>query len=429
MIYFQRKQPLLIILSFFLYCIHCSSQKNDFNEKIDNNVIGISLINFEKQLYDNTKLNNVFKNVSIVGGGEATHGTREFSLLKIELFKYLVTKHNFKNFVLEASYGNCLAIDNYIKGNNNNLNPKDLLRNIGMWIHYNNEMLSLIEWMKEYNKQKSDSQKLSFDGIDVMDCRKTAEIAYGYINEKLTADNKLKYLSLLKHYSKRRIDKPSKKVLKNHLTLMTELKKTIHESNPELFQLCDSLLGSIAQYIKFQIKSDQDTRDSMMFDNINHIMRKSETSKLFVWAHNFHIKKDLISYTNKKSLGHFLKNTYGDKYYSLGFDFAIGKFIAFDVKERKLKEYTINETLKKSSAKLFFKSSHDCFFLDFISFENFDKYLASKTFFNRGIGSTFSPKMVEKVKFDEAYDGIFFVKKTNASTLLSKEKNISNIKL
>jgi hypothetical protein len=47
-----------------------------------------------------------------------------------------------------------------------------------------------------------------------------------------------------------------------------------------------------------------------------------------------------------------------------------------------------------------------------------NNFLMSKVFY-RGIGSTYSPKMVQKEKLKEAFDGIIFVKKTSESSLLN----------
>ena len=159
-----------------------------------------------------------------------------------------------------------------------------------------------------------------------------------------------------------------------------------------------------------------------MSENINRILNKDISSKVFIWAHNFHIKKNKITYTNDYSMGHFLKEEYGEKYYSIGFDFAFGNFYAFNIKENRIEKYSISKPMKNTSSELFNKSNLNTFFLDFNSISNnkiMSDFLNTKIKY-RGIGSTYSPKMIEKEKLLDAYDGIIFVKKTNESTYLRK---------
>jgi erythromycin esterase-like protein len=78
--------------------------------------------------------------------------------------------------------------------------------------------------------------------------------------------------------------------------------------------------------------------------------------------------------------------------------------------------------MKNTSSELFSKSKLSIFFLDFNSISKnklMSEFLNTKVKY-RGIGSTYSPKMVEKEKLMNAYDGIIFVNKTNESTYLRK---------
>jgi erythromycin esterase len=73
-----------------------------------------------------------------------------------------------------------------------------------------------------------------------------------------------------------------------------------------------------------------------MAENVSKILTSSEQKVKFLWAHNFHIKKNKIIYSNDLAMGHHLKQKFGDKYYSVGFDFGTGKFNVFDVTENRL---------------------------------------------------------------------------------------------
>jgi erythromycin esterase len=397
------------------------SQNNNIVKAINENAFKINESNPNIAIEKNDTLDNIFKNVRIFGFGEATHGTKEFFDLKIKFFKYLVKNHGVKNFAIEASYGNCIAIDNYIKGEE--ADPKELLNGIGLWIWKNEEVLSLIKWMKSYNSTKNKSDQLNFYGIDIMDCSNSAKLMYDYITNN-SFENKDNYLNTLNNYTSRKnSDNLKKKDLNEHLKAMSELKEVLKNYSNENKKLYISLQNSIIQYINFRLDYNQEARDKEMSENINQILITSENdSKVFVWSHNFHIKKNKITYTNDLAMGHFLKEKYGNEYYSLGFDFATGTFNAYDIGSKKIDKFSITEPMENTSSELFNESSLEFFFLDFNSISKIDvlnDFINSKVKY-RGIGSTYNPKMIEKEKLKDAYDGIIFVNKTKATTLLRK---------
>src|SRR5215218_1657068 len=59
-------------------------------------------------------LKKTWKDVRVIGLGEATHGTREFFQIRHRLLEFLVTELNFTDFILESSYAACQPINTYI---------------------------------------------------------------------------------------------------------------------------------------------------------------------------------------------------------------------------------------------------------------------------------------------------------------------------
>lgn len=410
----------IVTLILIIFCNSCLfSQNNAIVKAINENAFQLNDSDPNIDIDKDAKLDSIFNKVRIFGFGEATHGTKEFFNLKFKFFKYLVKNQGVRNFAIEASYANCIAINNYIKGQKND--PKELLKNIGFWIWNTQEVLELIEWMKKFNVDKIQSNQINFYGIDIMDCSNSAKIITEHLTENLY-ENKTQYLDILSFYTiKNNTKYLNKNILKNHLIVMNELKEILKSSEVKNKELYISLQNSIIQYINFRIDYRQEIRDKEMSENINQILHfNGNESKIFIWAHNFHIKKNNITYTNDFAMGHFLKEKYGNEYYSLGFDFATGAFNAYSIKNKKIEIFSITEPMTKTSSKLFNESSFDSFFLDFNSISKIDilnNYITSKVNY-RGIGSTYNPKMVENEKLKDAYDGIIFVKQTQASTLL-----------
>jgi erythromycin esterase len=56
----------------------------------------------------------MLSNAKIVGMGEATHGTKEFSQMRYRLFKHMVTRHGYKAIAFENSWGASWYMNQYV---------------------------------------------------------------------------------------------------------------------------------------------------------------------------------------------------------------------------------------------------------------------------------------------------------------------------
>jgi len=109
---------------------------------------------------------------TIVGLGESSHGTREFFQMKHRLFEYLAKEKDFTLFVIEASMADCDRVNEYVlhgKGDS-----KALLEDLHFWTWNTQEVLTMIKWMRKYNKTAA--TKLQFTGCDMQDPHLSAEI-------------------------------------------------------------------------------------------------------------------------------------------------------------------------------------------------------------------------------------------------------------
>lgn len=112
---------------------------------------------------DYFKILQYTKQYQIVGLGEATYGQMMVTQQRILIFKHLIN-YRFHNLVLEANYGICKHINEYIKGFEDNL---DKYFNELSFNYRNNQYHDLFVWMREYN-QKHDNI-LSIYGLDLED--------------------------------------------------------------------------------------------------------------------------------------------------------------------------------------------------------------------------------------------------------------------
>ncbi len=124
--------------------------------------VPLSTVEAGQGLDDMAALDSMFAEATVVGLGETTHGTREFFQMKHRMLEYLVERHGFTVFGIEANRTECRAINDYIQTGNGD--PKEALAGIYFWTWNTHEVLDLIEWMRAYNA--SHPKKLQFVGFD-----------------------------------------------------------------------------------------------------------------------------------------------------------------------------------------------------------------------------------------------------------------------
>ena len=71
---------------------------------------------------------------TVIAVGEASHGNKEFQELKLSVLQQLVEKQAVSAFVLEADFGECLIINDYIHDNSNITSAEEAVKIVFLWI-------------------------------------------------------------------------------------------------------------------------------------------------------------------------------------------------------------------------------------------------------------------------------------------------------
>src|SRR6476660_5636453 len=130
---------------------------------IRSNAIPLASVEAGHGFADLEPLRAIIGDARIVSLGEATHGTHEFFQLKHRLLEFCVTELGFSIFGIEASYPECLRINDYVL--NGTGNPADALASQRFWTWDTEEVLALIEWMRAWNS--THARKVKFYGFDL----------------------------------------------------------------------------------------------------------------------------------------------------------------------------------------------------------------------------------------------------------------------
>jgi erythromycin esterase-like protein len=108
-------------------------------------------------------LKRMIGDARIVSLGECTHGTREVFQMKHRFLEYLASQCGFTVFSIEASMPEAYRLNDYVlegKGD-----PAKLIAGMYFWTWNTEEVLAMVQWMREYNK--SGKGRLEFTGFDM----------------------------------------------------------------------------------------------------------------------------------------------------------------------------------------------------------------------------------------------------------------------
>lgn len=137
-----------------------SIQKN-IVKSIQSQAYPLKTIEPSKSFEDLKPLKKMIGSAQYVGLGENTHGSSEIFTMKFRLVKYLVTEMGFTNFAMEEDWGNGLKLNEYIQTGKGN--PREFLK----LLYPTDEIIAMIEWMKDYNADPSNKKKIQFIGLDL----------------------------------------------------------------------------------------------------------------------------------------------------------------------------------------------------------------------------------------------------------------------
>src|SRR4029450_11160429 len=108
-------------------------------------------------------LKNLVRNARIVALGEGTHGTSEFFRMKHRILEFLASEMGFTIFSIEANMPEAYRVNDYVLRGVGD--PKALLKGMYFWTWNTEEVLAMIEWMRQFNA--SGKGRIQFTGFDM----------------------------------------------------------------------------------------------------------------------------------------------------------------------------------------------------------------------------------------------------------------------
>lgn len=420
--HFSKKKPFLMVIICFMIVLSGCSNKGKVLDEAEKYISSVNEM-------------NIPDDVKIIGFGEATHGNIELQKLKKDVFEALIKNEHVRVFVIEGDFGGGQEINQFIL--NGKGSAEDAVNALDYSIYKTEQMMDFIKWMRDYNATASDDEKIFFYGNDMQryDYSKKGLLDY---YEVVNKEAEQKYAVQLEHASNNTMRSLSTKELKEIDQVIDNIIFDLQSNKVAYTEYSSSdkfaLALQYAQLMKqrtelFLNEGDyQQLRDQYLADNLQWIVEFEAAhghDKVFFSGHNGHVEKTSASLAGYKSMGSYLDEIYGTKYFAIGTDLMKSEFQALNRGSDKRKNYKIKNNNGLVDA--FSEVEPDIFYVDFEkasrSKELLDIIKSEQKMVNVGDDFRSWQKLVKmfytiEMVPNKAYDGIIILKEATPTDVI-----------
>ncbi len=247
--------------------------------------------------------------------GEASHGTCDFYKWRTAITKYLVSSGEFSFIAVEGDWPDCYNVNRYVKGlTESGKSAYDILYVFNRWPTWmwaNKEIVSLIEWLREFNSTVPVEKRVGFYGLDVYSLLESMEAILHYLQRVDPGALKL----AIEAYA---CFEPYGKNVEDYARATSFIPESCED---EVINLLVTLRSKACEYSQNGLQQSEDyfnaeqnafvtkdaelyyrkmmhggtetwnIRDSHMMDTLKRLMNfyGKKSSRSIVWAHNTHI--------------------------------------------------------------------------------------------------------------------------------------------
>ena len=279
-------------------------------------------------------LQSIIGSAEVVAIGEVTHGTHEFYTVKLRVIDYLVRNMNFDTIAFEAPFPLFERLNAYIQGGAGD--PRAILGEMYAMTYFFwdvEEVLALVEWMREYNAHRGDRPALQLVGADVTqpDAASNAVVAYlRNVDPPAAVDAEQRYACARAS---------SVTITADCRPIAIEIRDAIEareaeytaRSSPKAFADAVHQARVVVQ-ARFAAGSQ---RDLSLADNALWLRdQRSATRKMIIWAHAGHISESQHAALGPFPMGRHLSTRLGSDFFSIATLTAAGTFRKWTDPER-----------------------------------------------------------------------------------------------
>jgi erythromycin esterase len=298
--------------------------------------------------------------------GEASHGTAEFYDWRRTISQRLIREKGFSFVAVEGDWPDSYRVNRYIKGYTNSGNSaREVLHAFERWPTWmwaNEEVATLVEWLKNHNQVMADKQRVGFYGLDVYSLWDSMHAVLGYLGriggtgEQAARDAFECFEPFgydVQEYAEATAWTPA-----SCEESVVELLRTLRQQAPlyeqdgrEAFFNAEQnalVVKNAEKYYRTMMRGDAQSwnvRDKHMAETLERLMTyHGPDAKAIVWEHNTHIGDarytDMVA-GGMINVGQLVRERHAEDVVLVGFSTYHGTVIAGDAWEAPMRTMTV----------------------------------------------------------------------------------------
>lgn len=325
--------------------------------------------------------------------GEASHGTSEFYRARAAITRHLVEHHGFNIVAMEADWPDAAAVDRHIGHRPKHLKAATPFQRFPTWMWCNEEMDSLIDWLRAFNAPLDRERRVSFYGMDIYNMSASIGAVLDYLDKvdpdaARIARERYGCLTPWQHdpatYGRAVLSAGYRKceaaVLSQCRELLEQQLRYAREDEAGFLDAAQNarLIASAERYYRVMYYGGTESwnlRDTHMFETLQHVLQsRGPRSKAVVWAHNSHLgdarHTEMGAVRGELNVGQLVRETYGDQAALIGFGTHAGTVAAASDWGGEMEVKQVRPSHAESYERLFHVSGADRALVDFTADRN-----------------------------------------------------------
>jgi erythromycin esterase-like protein len=120
--------------------------------------------------------------------GEASHGTSEYYTWRSRITERLVREKGFSFVAVEGDWPDCSRVNRYVKGDDGGgATAHEVLHGFARWPTWmwaNREVVHLCEWLRGWNQERPEEDRVGFYGLDVYSLWESMDAVVRFLRER-----------------------------------------------------------------------------------------------------------------------------------------------------------------------------------------------------------------------------------------------------
>lgn len=392
-------------------------------------------------------------NAKFVLLGEASHGTSEYYVMRREISKQLISAKGFDFVAVEGDWPYIYEVNLYVKGvdgaHNDGRSALQSQQRWPEWMWQNSEFLEFVEWLREYNSDLEQEQRVGLYGMDMQNMRASLDSIYKILEQK---DSELLHTARENYQCLEEYDGDFQSYTRGIISAGTSCEQEVKEvlsallgeystedlaRDRQLFSLKQNMMAVSygernARALAERSPDSWNVRVEYMKKTVDrlsiHYQDNTSPGKGIVWAHNTHVgdaSATAMSQRGMVNIGQLMREDQGsENIFILGFGTYSGTVVAARQWGAQKQVLDVPEATEHSAEGKLAMIDNEVFVL-FFDRESYPEILL-EPIGNRAKGVVYNPESEHLGNYvptvlPKRYDAFVFIRETNALEPLSNQ--------